>query len=277
MEYQKIINLLGITIDFAKLPIYTTRKWIEIFDQSDGTYNVNKDIRFKAPQLRSDLCDWNDAYIVATGKITVTNANNDEYNKKLALKNNAPFYSCVLRINEQLIEDVQDLDIVIPLYNLLYYSKNYQKTTGSLWNYYRYEPNSTVENVINHSIKDSKSFDYKTALIGKLEDNNIELKDIKIAIPLKYLSKFIRNLQISLINCEISLNLKWSKNCVLTSQVTRDADPDADPPVAVINNPTNAEFSITYCKLYVPVVTLSTEYENKLYQMLKEGFTVDVY
>ena len=146
-----------------------------------------------------------------------------------------------------------------------------------MWNYYRDEPNSTVENGINHSIKDSKSFDYKTSLIGKLEGNKTELQDVKIAVPLKYLSKFIRNLQVPLINCEISLNLKWNKNCTLTSQVTRDADPDANPPVDAINNPTNAEFSITDCKLHVPVITLSTEYENKLYQMLREGFTVDVY
>ena len=78
------------------------------------------------------------------------NPNNGAYNKKLALKNNATFSSCVTRINEQLIEDAQNLDIVVPLYNLLYYSKNYQKTTGSLWNYYRDEPNSAVENGINH-------------------------------------------------------------------------------------------------------------------------------
>ena len=62
MEYQKIINLLGKTIDTTKLPKYTTRKWIEIYDQSNGSYDLNKDIEFKAPQLRSDLCDFNDAY-----------------------------------------------------------------------------------------------------------------------------------------------------------------------------------------------------------------------
>ena len=91
------------------------------------------------------------------------------------------------------------------------------------------------------------------------------------------MGKFFRLLEIPLINCEISLDLKWSKNCVLTSKATREADPDADPAVPGINNPTNAEFSITDCKLYDPVVTLSTEYENKLYQKLKEGFAVDAY
>ena len=81
IEYQKVINLLG-NISPNKLPKFTTRKWIEDFDQSDRKYNVNKDIRFKAPQLRSDLCDWGDAYILLTGKITVTNPNDADCDKK---------------------------------------------------------------------------------------------------------------------------------------------------------------------------------------------------
>ena len=114
MEDQKIINLLG-NISANQLPKFNTRKYNEIFDQSGETYNVNKGIRFKTPQLRLDLCDWKDAYIVVTGKITVTNRNNNAYDKKLSLKNSAPFFSCITRINEQLIEDAQDLDIVMPL------------------------------------------------------------------------------------------------------------------------------------------------------------------
>ena len=84
MEYKKIINLLGKTIDSTKLPKDTTRKWIEIYDQSNGTYNQNKDIRFKTPQLRSDLCDFKDAYIVVTGKISATNPDHASYDRKLA-------------------------------------------------------------------------------------------------------------------------------------------------------------------------------------------------
>ena len=84
MEYQKIINLLGNVSD--KLPRFITKKWIEIFDESGGTYNTNKNIRFKTPQLRSDLCDYNDAYIVVIGKITVANPDDAAYDKKLALK-----------------------------------------------------------------------------------------------------------------------------------------------------------------------------------------------
>ena len=72
---------------------FTTIKWIEIFDQSNGSYNPNKDIRFKTPQIRDDLCDFNDAYIVVTGKVIVKSPGNniDHYNRKVALKNSAPF------------------------------------------------------------------------------------------------------------------------------------------------------------------------------------------
>ena len=92
--------------------------------------------------LRSDLCDYSDAYIVVKGKVIVTNPNNDAYDKKLAFKNNAPFISWILNINNTLIDNAEDLDILMNMYNLIEYSKNYRKTTGSLWNYYRDEPNS---------------------------------------------------------------------------------------------------------------------------------------
>ena len=102
-----------------------------------------------------------------------------------------------------------DLDVVMPLYNLLEYSKNYSKTTGSFWNYYRDEPNSGVNNNINYSIKDSKSFNYKASIKGKLEGNKTE-KESEIVVPLKYLSTFWRILDIPLINNEINLILTWS-------------------------------------------------------------------
>ena len=108
----------------------------------------------------------------------MTNPNNNAYDQKLALKNNGPFFSCVLRINNILIDDYQDLDIVMPLFNLLCYSKNYQKTSGSLYNYYKDEPNSGAENGFNYLIKNSESFKYKTSLTGKLEGNDTELENI---------------------------------------------------------------------------------------------------
>ena len=117
--------------------------------------------------IRSDLCDYSDAYIVVKRTITVTDPDNDAYDKELTLKNNAPFVSCILKLNNTLIDNSEDLDIVMLMYNLLEYSKNYKKTTGSFWNYYRDEPNSGISgenNNVNYSIKDSKSFGYKTRL-----------------------------------------------------------------------------------------------------------------
>ena len=153
--------------------------------------------------------------LLLKGKITVTSPNNDAYDKKLVFKNNAPFTSCILKIINTLIDNAEDLDIVMPMYNLHEHSKNYRKTTGSLWNYYRDEPNSDVVGNINYSIKNSKSFDYKTSITGKLEGNNVEKDDAEIVVPLKYLSNFwkIPNILQSF-NCEIFLTLTWSKNCV---------------------------------------------------------------
>ena len=276
MEYRKIINLLG-NIPPHQAPRFVTKIWVKIYDESGGTYNVNKEVRFKTPMLRSDLCDYNEAYVVVTGKITVTNQNNTPYDKELALKNNAPFFSCISKINVTLIDYADDLDIIMPMYNLLEHSKNYGKTTGSLWNYYRDEPNSGFNNNnrdrIYYSIKDSESFNYKTNITGKLENNENKLENIEIVVPLRHLSNFFRALDIPLVGCKVSSNLKWSKNCVSITKATRNAlaaERD-NPAVAKINNPTNAEFSVTDCKFYVPVVTLSSKNENKLLEQLKKS------
>ena len=160
--------------------------------------------------MRNDLCDFNEAYIVVIGKIIVTNPRNDanQYNRNVSLKNSAPFFNCTLKISNQLIEDAQDLDIVIPMYNLLYYSKNFRKTTGSLWNYYPDMPKSGHDNNANlrqriiYPITDSESFNYKTKLIGNVpgvanpadgHDIERELEDIKVVVPLKNLSDFMFN------------------------------------------------------------------------------------
>ena len=192
MEYQKIANLLGTVID--EIPRFITKKWVKVCDQSgsaDGRYKPNKQIRFKTSMLRSDLCDFSDAYIVVKGNITVTkktftaddidapnntaanatatnNANNNEFGeKKLVFKNNASLINYISKINGVKTDNAEDLDVVMPMYNLLEYSKNYRKTTGSLWNYYRDEPNSdTDDNEIKYSFINSKSFDYKANFIG---------------------------------------------------------------------------------------------------------------
>ena len=136
--------------------------------------------------LRSNLCDYSNAYIVAKGMITVTRLNNDAYDKKLSFKNNALFISCTSKINNTLIDSTEDLDIIIPMYNLLEYSKKYSKTIGSFWNYYRDKPNSGVgsaDNNINYSIKYWKSFDYKTSITGKLEGGDRKKENVKIVVP----------------------------------------------------------------------------------------------
>ena len=127
MEFQKIVNLLDITSYNKDLPRYVTKKWIEVYDQSEKTYNPNKEIRIKTPMLRPDLCDFSDAYIVVKGDITVANPYNAKRNKAVAFKNNAPFINCISKINGIKIDNVEDLDAVMPMYNLLEYSKNYKK------------------------------------------------------------------------------------------------------------------------------------------------------
>ena len=144
MEFQKIANFLDTTSDDKELPRFITKKWIEVYDQSEKNYSSNKEIRIKTSMLRSDLCDFNDAYIVVKGTITVTNPDNAKRNKAVAFKNNAPFINCISKINGVKIDNAEDLDVVMPMYNLLEYSKNYRKTTGSLWNYYRDKPNNPL-------------------------------------------------------------------------------------------------------------------------------------
>ena len=131
----------------------------------------------KTSMLRSDLCDYSDTYIVVKGDITLTKTNGrgiiDIRNRFLAFKNNAPFTNCISKINNVLIDNAEDLDIVMPMYNLLEYSKNYRKTTGSLWNYYRDEPNNLpTDNYNADPITNSESFKYKSSITGKTSNAN---------------------------------------------------------------------------------------------------------
>ena len=150
--------------------------------------------------LRSDLCNFSDAYIVVKGDITLEGDNDpNKHNKNLAFTNNSPFTNCISNINGVQIDNAEDLDVVMPIlitYNLFEYCKNYKKTTGNLWNYYRGEPSNPINT-------DSESFKYKTSILGKTPQNNYSLTNAKVVIALKYLSNFWKNLNIPLINCEI--------------------------------------------------------------------------
>ena len=169
VKYQKITNLLDTTSD--NVLRFITKKWLEVHDQSGSAEDRNKpgkQIRFKTSMLRSDLHDFSDAYIVVKGTITVTGTNNSSRkNRPLAFKNNAPFISCISKINNT-ITDTQDLDVVTPMYNLIEYSKNYRKTKGSLWNYYRDKltEDTNDNNIPNKNVINSKSFKYKTDVTG---------------------------------------------------------------------------------------------------------------
>ena len=272
MENDKINNLLlSEDNESEKLSKFVTREYGRVNSLSN-TYNGNKSIRFKTPMLRSNLCDYSDAYILVKGTITVTapgvnnNANNirDKRNRPLILKNNAPFVSCITRINGELIEDADDLDIVMSMCNLLEYIKNYRKTIGSLYNYYRDELSDDADdnNFDNIKIVNSNTFKYKNKIIGNTYDvdagaqgydvNKNGTQEIELAIPLKYLGKFWRALNIPLISCEVSLELKWDKNCVITSLEQRHIGGGNTD-----NAPTGATLAINDCKFYVPAVTLN--------------------
>ena len=299
MEYDKFNNLLVSEDNESEanranemseqLPKFVTREYVRVNSLSN-TYNENKSTRFKTPMLRSNLCDYSDAYILVKCTITVTapgvnnNANNirDKRNRPLILKNNAPFVSCITRINGELIEDADDLDIVMSMYNLSEYSKNYRKTIGSLYNYYRDElTNDNNDNFANRNVVNSEAFKYKNKITGNTYNvdagaqgydvNKNGTQEVDLAIPLKYLDNFWRALNIPLISCEVSLELKWNKNCVITSLEQRGiGEGNRD------NAPTGATLAINDCKLYVPAVTLSKDDEIKLLTNLKSGFKREI-
>ena len=216
MEHNKINNLLlSEDNESEKLSKFVTREYVGVNSLSN-TCNENKSIRFKTPMLRSNLCDYSDAYILVRGTITVTapGANNDadnirdKRNRPLILKNNAPFVSCITRINGELIEDADDLDIVMSMYNLLEYSKNYRKTIGSLYNYYRDELSDDADDKNFHNIKvvNSNTFKYKNKITGSTYNvdagaqgydvNKNVTQEVELAISLKYLGNFWKALNI---------------------------------------------------------------------------------
>ena len=247
MEYQKIANLIDDTSN--KPSKCRTKNWVEVNDESRGTYNVNGQIKFKTTMLKSSLCDYSDAYIFVKGRITITGAGDDaaarqadERDKGVAFKNCAPFTNCISEINNTQVDNAKDIDIVMSMYNLIEYSDNYAKTSGSLWQYFRDEPDDDLE--------DSESCKSKVKVTGKTPNMDNE-KDVEIMVPLKYLSNFWRTLEMTLINCGVNLILTWSSTCVITDSTGAGT------------------FEINDTKLYVPVVTLSTQENTKLLQQLK--------
>ena len=232
MEYQKITNLLGTTLD--EVSRFITKKWVEVHDHSGNAekrYQPSKQIRFKTSMPRSDLYDFSDAYIVEgkvvanfnkrkndyagdfpddpfpdkifsegstpaqitaarnaarTNAVDAANAAGDRRNliKSISYRTNAPFIYCTSKLNGALIDNAEDLDVTMPMYNFLEYSKNYSKTTGSLWNYYRDEPTSSGE--INYYLG-SKPFDVNQALWENWEILVMTIKQVKMKLVSPYL------------------------------------------------------------------------------------------
>ena len=120
MKFQKIANFLDTTSDDKDLPRFATKRWIEVCDQSEKNYSPNKEIRIKMSMLRSNLCNFSDAYIVVEGDITLEGDNDaNKRNKNPAFKNNVPFINCISKINCVKIDNAEELDVVMPMYNLL--------------------------------------------------------------------------------------------------------------------------------------------------------------
>ena len=236
MEYQKTANLID---DASNQPSkFRTRNLVEINDESRGAYNVNSQIKFKTTMLKSSLCDYSDAYILVKGTISPNNTATDgaanNTNKKVIFKNCAPFTNWISEINDTQIDNAKDIDIVMPMYNLIEYSDNYAKTTGSLWQYCKDIPtrNDNNEIVVFGRNNLTDSFNFKVKITGQTGNNGT--KDVEIMVPLKYLSNFWRTLEMPLINCEV---LTWSSTSVLFAS----------------NIPNqNATFAITDTKLHVP-------------------------
>ena len=172
MENQKIINLLN--KDDTDSKHFATKKWYIINDENNTNYGVNKDtgennphtIKYDTRVLKPNLCDSAEAHILVDGTIRATNGVNAT---RLALKNCAPFTKCNLEINDEHVDAAENVDIVMPMYNLIEYSDNYQDSLATLYQYKRDEP---TDNNVNLTADNSTSFKYKVNLLGNIDAAN---------------------------------------------------------------------------------------------------------
>ena len=209
------------------------------------------------------MCDYSNAYILVTGHIT--GSTNDAITV-VAFKNCSPFKGCTVKINDKHIEQTEDLNVVMSMYNLIEYSNNYLDSSASRYQYRRDEINDADADVLETN---STFFKYKTNLLAPRVNNETgnmvadggtrKIKNAKIVVPLRYLSNFFRALEMPLINCNVHLELTWTKGCLLS------------------NVADNTKFQLTDTKLYVPVVTLSANNNINFTKQLNEGFKQTVY
>ena len=191
MESQKSINLLDHKDEDD--PRFETRKWYIVNDHNNKNYSKGDDVqsivKFNTEIVKPYLCDYSDAYILVTGNIKVQNGNDAT---RVAIKNCHPFTRTSFKLNDEQVYTADNLDLTMNLYNMLEYSDNYEDTTGSLYQYKRPESNS--ENVPANT-------DPNFANVHRI------WKNIKILIPLKYISKFFKNLELPLINTKLYIEL----------------------------------------------------------------------
>ena len=254
METQKLINVLNDSSN-EESKFATKKCYVIISQTTKGKYKQGDTINFETEIIKSSYCDYSDAFMLVTGSITIA-VNNDT---DVAFKNLAPFSTCTTKVNDVFVDETNHIYIAMPMYNLIEYSDNYSDTSGSLWQFKRYE---VPANNADLAIKNSDSFKYKAALLGKTANRNDGksfIKDAKKVVPLKYLSNFWRSLEMPLINCKVYLELNWIEDCILSSAGD------------------SAKFAITDAKLHVPIVTLSTKDSANLTKQLNEGFKRSVY
>ena len=180
-------------------------------------------------------------------------------NTRLALKNCAPFTKSNLEIDDEYVDTAENLDMTVSMYNLIEYSDNYQDSSATLYQYKRDEPPED-DAVADLTADNSSFFKYKVSSLGNpVVANNIARINVKVVVPLKYLSNFFRSLEMPVINCKIKLNLTWKKECLLS---TDDG---------------NAVFIINDTKMYVQVVTLSKEDNKDFIEQQNKGFQRSIY
>ena len=248
MEHQKILNLLY----ESNKSKFVRREWDIVNDQSNANYDVGNEIIYNTEVLKYNLCDYNEAYILVRGNIAIIG----HHVTQVAFKYCAPFTKCITQIDGTTIDDAEDLDLVMPMYNLIEYSSNYSETTGSLWFHSKDEAINFNADIAN--INNFKSFMYKAKLSETTEADggNGILKNTTVFAPLKYLSHFWRSRKMPLINY-----------CVLSAAGADNANAKSN----------NNIFTIKDTKLYVPVVTLSARENQKLSKLPSKEFERSVY
>ena len=207
MQTQKIVNLLNSSEnEYSK---FATKKWYLIDSETKGNCSHKNPIKFFTSSIESSLCDYSDAFVLVTGNINVVRADD---NTKVAFKNCIPFTKSTTEINETFIDEAEHINIAMPMYNLIEYSDNYSDTSGNLWQFQRDEIEGDIAWTVDANHISNTSSAFKSSLITNRND-------VKIAVPLKYLSNFWRSLEMLLINCKVELSLTWDPNCVMSNLV----------------------------------------------------------